>query len=346
MKYCRYCGGEVSDTAKACGHCGRWLATQPAVPPPAPASQEEEQAELEPVAPRPVEPVSTEPEELKPVTPSVPPELEQGVSASLLREEVKPEPLAPSPAEHPLPEAREVQPAAGVPPIEVGPPETRRVKQEPPAQAPVERQALALKPSRRIPVWAWGLGAVAILLVAGAALVGSGALRLPGQQPAAPRPTATLAATPWATRAPASAPEPVMEPLTISLGREDVWQTVDADQEVIVDWVWGVCDPALIEDNLDALEFKVTVDGEVVSLGNMADYRTELLEEESGGLYAWWQHYAYPLGGFGSGSTHWLDLERSFSRDVTDGCDGDGDGSPDRYGPESSLTSTVHLVVR
>ena len=54
--------------------------------------------------------------------------------------------------------------------------------------------------------------------------------------------------------------------------------------------------------------------------------RTELREEELGGLHAWWQYYAYPMGAFRSGSTHWLDLERGFSRDVTDGCDGDGDG--------------------
>ena len=30
MKRCAHCGGEVSDTARACGHCGRWLATGPA----------------------------------------------------------------------------------------------------------------------------------------------------------------------------------------------------------------------------------------------------------------------------------------------------------------------------
>ena len=32
---CPYCGSEVPDTARACGHCGQWLAVGPAVPPPA-----------------------------------------------------------------------------------------------------------------------------------------------------------------------------------------------------------------------------------------------------------------------------------------------------------------------
>jgi hypothetical protein len=34
MNPCPYCGGEVSDTAKACGHCGRWLPAEPTASPP------------------------------------------------------------------------------------------------------------------------------------------------------------------------------------------------------------------------------------------------------------------------------------------------------------------------
>jgi hypothetical protein len=51
MKRCPYCGADVSDTAKACGHCGRWLPAEPqpeGVAPPVPAAPP-------PLAPLPVE---------------------------------------------------------------------------------------------------------------------------------------------------------------------------------------------------------------------------------------------------------------------------------------------------
>ncbi len=306
MKYCRYCGGEVSDTARACGHCGRWLASEPATPPPD-VPKEGRQVEAESVVSPSVQPVSPEP---------------------------------------PPTERRKVQPAAAVEPVEVPPQVKRDVRAEPPAPSPVERLVSARKPRRSMPLWVWGLGAVVIILIAGAALAASGALGLPGQQAAAPQATVAWSATPRATGEPPSAPAPVVEPVTIRLGTEDVWQTVDADQPVLVEWVWGVCDPALIEDNLDALEFRVRVDGEVTATGNMAEYRTELREEESSGVHAWWQHYSYPVGSLRSGSAHWLDLERGFSRDVTDGCDLDGDGDVDWYSPDFVKSSTVHLVVR
>jgi hypothetical protein len=33
MRYCAYRGGEVSESAKACGHYGRWLDAEASVPP-------------------------------------------------------------------------------------------------------------------------------------------------------------------------------------------------------------------------------------------------------------------------------------------------------------------------
>jgi hypothetical protein len=358
MKYCRYCGGEVSDTAKACGHCGRWLAGEPAMPPSTAAPEEREHVGPEAVAPPAVEAVFPEPKEPAPTPLAARPEMEHGVRRPAAVEVVECQAPAEPPDELPSARAREVQPAAAVPPAQVRPPETREVKEEPPL--PPRGSAVAHEPAkpvsplapppakvrRRIPAWVWGLGAVAIILIAGAALVASGALTLPSQQMAAPRATVTPAATRRATREPASVPAPAVEPLTIHLGTEDVWQTVDADQPVFVEWVWGVCDPALIADNLDALDFKVTVDGKVTAMGNMAEYRTDLREEESSGVHAWWQHYSYRLDSFRSGSAHWLDLERRFSRRVTDGCDLDGDGEVDWYGPGSVRSSSLHLVVR
>jgi hypothetical protein len=306
MRYCRYCGGEVSDTAKACGHCGRWLCSEPATAPP-----------------------------------DVPKERRQVQSASVVSPSV--EPVSPEP---PSAERGDAQPAAAVEPGEAAPPVKRDVRPEPPAPSAVERPVSAQKPIRSMPPWVWGLAAVVVILVAGAALAASGALGLPGQKTAAPQATVAWSATPQATRESASVPAPVVEPTTILLRMEDVWQTVDADRPVLVEWVWGVCDPSLLEDNLDALEFKVRVDGEVTATGNMAEYRTDLREEEFNGVHAWWQHYSYPMGSFRSGSAHWLDLERGFSREVTDGCDLNGDGDVDRYSPDFVKSSTVHLVVR
>jgi len=302
MKFCRYCGGEVSDTAKACGHCGRWLAVEPTSPPPGEVPADAERTEPQPVVPS-EERISSEPGALAPVPPPSPPEPEQVVRAPGATDE-------------------------GV----LGPP------------ALSGAAASSPEPKRHIPAWAWGLGAVVIVLVVGTALVVNGAVGLPGQQTTKPK--ATLVATSWATRAPAYLPTPMVESVTVLLGREDATKTVQAGQPVVVEWVWGVCDPTLLEQNIAALDFTVTIDGRVTATDDMARYRTEVREEELSGLHAWWQYYSYPLGSLESGSSHSFELERSFSQQVTDGCDLDADGNPDYYGPDSSTASTLHLTVR
>jgi hypothetical protein len=309
MRYCRYCGGEVSDTAKACGRCGRWLETESVAPPSADGPTEAEHVEPERDEPPLAEPVPPEPEGLKTLPPAAPPEMDQ------------------------------VQPGGATAPVEVAPPETTEARTEPIAVSAPEVPAFAGEPKRRIPIWVWGLGALVIVLVAGAVLAMSGAIGLPGQQAtgAAATDTTGSAARPAETPAP--------EPVTVRLGREAASETVRAGQPVIVEWLWGVCDPELLDENIFALDFKVTVDGEVVALGKMARYRTEVREEEHG-VHGWWQYYAYSLGSFRSGSSHWVELERGFSQQVTDGCDVDGNGSLDWYGPDSTFVSSLHLTVR
>jgi hypothetical protein len=318
MKYCRYCGGEVSDTARACGHCGRWLAKEPA----SPAS-----ADSGPL--------------------QSPPEAEAGESSSagpvpvtgVLPQEIEEEPPAPRPVERSRPEPEEMARAPVTRPSAVAaPPEAE--EPVPPSTPP------RTKPGRSIPVWAWGLAALALVVTVGAALAVMVGIGWPGRELASEQATPTLLAAPRATQTVAPVPESASEPLTILLGRDDVWETVDHNQSITVEWVWGVCDPELVEENIDSVEFKVTVDGRVVAMGNMAKYRTELREEERNGLHAWWQHYSYPMGSFDSGSVHWLELERSFRRDVTDGCDADGDGNLDWYGPDSVIAPEVHITVR
>jgi hypothetical protein len=318
MKYCRYCGGEVSDTARACGHCGRWLAKEP----PSPSSVDPGPPELTPEA----EPADSFSVTSVSVT-AVPPE------------EVEAEPPAPARVEQPRPVPEEVAraPEARPPSTAVHPEVERPV---PPSTPP------RTKPRRSIPVWVWGFAAVALVVIVGGALAVMAAIGSLVQARAPEQATPTLVVTPWATRAPASVPEPASETMTIFLGRDDVWETADPNQSITVEWVWGVCDPELVEENIDTVEFKVTVDGRVVAMGNMAKYRTELREEERSGVHAWWQYYSYPMGSFRSGSVHWLELERGFGREVTDGCDSDEDGILDWYGPDSVIAPVVHITVR
>jgi len=318
MRYCRYCGGEVSDSARACGHCGRWLAKGPACRTSVDTGPPELPEEAEPSEPPSDAPV--------PVT-AVPPE------------EVEAQPPVPLPVERPRPEPDETARA----------PLTRRPRMPAPPELEEPRPIATpppTKPKRGIPVWAWGVAALVPVVAVGAALAVIVGIGWPGQDFAPGRATPTLVATPWATQAPTSVREPASEPTTIRLGTDDVWETADPDQSITVEWVWGVCDPELVEENIDAVEFKVTVDGRVVAMGNMAKYRTEVREEERSGLRAWWQYYAYPMGSFDSGSVHWLELERGFRRDITDGCDADKDGSLDWYGPDSVIAPVLHITVR
>lgn len=94
-----------------------------------------------------------------------------------------------------------------------------------------------------------------------------------------------------------------------------------------------MCKPEVIQDNLDALTFKVTVDGGVDATGSMAQYRSGVREEDWEAGHVWAVYYSYPMGAFEVGSLHWLELEYQFSRAITDGCDSDADGQQDMYGP-------------
>lgn len=157
--------------------------------------------------------------------------------------------------------------------------------------------------------------------------------------------TAEAAAAPSATQVAAVATAtPVLEPVSFLLVAEDRRETVGSHQPVVAEWRWGVRDPALLEENNNATTFTVTVDGRVVAGGSMAEYRTEMLEEEVDGIPVWFQCYSHPIGAFEAGSSHWLQLERGFSREVTDGCDLDGDGDPNWFGPDSEMI-TVRLDI-
>lgn len=151
-----------------------------------------------------------------------------------------------------------------------------------------------------------------------------------------PTQTATSTSLPSPTTPPASpTPTPVLEPITLSIrGLEARYETVEDHRPVIVEWRWGVCNSDVLTENLDAITFEVTVDGTVVATGNLAQQRSAVREEDTDdGVHVWVTYWSYPMGAFASGSFHWLEVEWHFSRAVTDGCDFDGDGHLDVYGP-------------
>lgn len=176
---------------------------------------------------------------------------------------------------------------------------------------------------------------------------------LPTETPLPATPTFTTAPTETATSIPASTatstsvpspttpppppptPTPALEPVTFRMRRLGIWQeTVEAHRPVIVEWRWGVCKLELVTENLNAITFKVTIDGAVVATGDLAGQRSAVWEEDmEAGVHAWGTSWSYPVGAFGSGSFHWLEVEWSFSHQVTDGCDADGDGQVGVYGP-------------
>ena len=312
---CPYCGGEVSDTAKACGHCGRWLPVEPAVP------STTEAARRCPNCGQAV-----------PATARACGHCGQWLAAG---------PAAPPPAAAP--------PKRGVPGwvwgligvavvvavagallgtavIDLA----SRQAAPPPTNMP-EAVARAGTTATAQPSATWKTAATAT------------ARRMPGPSIDTPAPPDTpmpstdtpIPAAPTSV-APVATPMPALKPVTFLVrDPEGRRETVTAHQPVIARWRWGVCAQELLQDNLDALTFKLTVDGQVVATDStMAQYRSEVREEdfEEAG-HVWAVHYFYPTGTFESGSFHWLELEYQFSRAVTDGCDTDGDGNLDMYGP-------------
>lgn len=124
----------------------------------------------------------------------------------------------------------------------------------------------------------------------------------------------------------------------------DRYETVLANQPVIMRARWRTCTPEAMQEHLDAGTFQITVDGQLRASGNLAEYRGEIIQEDRETGLVWAVYYEYPMGAFESGSFHWLELERQYSRAVTDSCDLDGDGAPDLYGP-GSFMRVVRLEV-
>jgi hypothetical protein len=108
---------------------------------------------------------------------------------------------------------------------------------------------------------------------------------------------------------------------------------------------WGVCKPEVMQDHLDAGTFQITVDGQVRASGNLAEYRGEIVQEDWATGPVWMVYYEFPVGAFEAGSFHWLELERRYSRAVTDGCDSDQDGALDMFGPGYHEFGVVRLEV-
>jgi hypothetical protein len=164
-----------------------------------------------------------------------------------------------------------------------------------------------------------------------------------------PAHTATSTSLPSPTAAPPTATAtPALEPVILSLrGREGRQETVDAHRPVIGKWGWGVCNSHVLTESLSAITFEVTVDGTVVATGNLAGRRSSVREEDTaGGIHVWFADWTYPIGAFASGSFHWLEVEWHLSHAVTDGCDTDGDGHLDVFGPGVLLVQRLEVTVQ
>ncbi len=148
----------------------------------------------------------------------------------------------------------------------------------------------------------------------------------PTNTPVPPTPTSSEP-TPTAT--------PILEPMTLRLrGAGAQSAVVDVHRPVIAQWGWGVCDPGVLQDNLEAISLELSLDGSVVASGPLTEYRGEVREEDrGGGLHVWAVDWSYQFAPFASGTSHSLEVKWNLSRAVTDGCDADGDGQLDIYGP-------------
>lgn len=172
----------------------------------------------------------------------------------------------------------------------------------------------------------------------------------PTPTPIPPSPTpiqSTPTPLPPTPPAPAATPRPALQPVILRpRGPEPARETVAAHRPIAARWGWAVCSPDVLQDNLDAISLEVTVDGRVVATGSMAEYRSPVEEGEVRGVQVWQAHWEYPMGALESGSFPWLELKWNLSRAVTDGCDFNGDGQLDVYGPGTSGVTRLEVSVQ
>jgi hypothetical protein len=162
-----------------------------------------------------------------------------------------------------------------------------------------------------------------------------------------PLPTDTAALPTATVSAPPPSATPTLEPVTVRLREgEGRRETVGANRPIIVEWGWAVCNPGLLQENVDSMIFEIRLDGAVMASGPMQEYRGPVVEGDgAGGVHTWGVSWSYPLGPFESGSSHKVELLWTFSRAVSDGCDSNGDGQLDMFGPSVS-TLRLELVTQ
>jgi hypothetical protein len=103
----------------------------------------------------------------------------------------------------------------------------------------------------------------------------------------------------------------------------------------------------VLQDNLDAITLELSLDGSVIASGTLTEYRGQVREEDrGGGLHVWAVGWSYPVGAFHSGTSHSLQMKWNLSRTVTDGCDADGDGQLDMYGPGMVAVQKIEINVQ
>jgi hypothetical protein len=165
-----------------------------------------------------------------------------------------------------------------------------------------------------------------------------------------PVPTHTASSTPIpspTTPPPTATSTPILEPVTFRIrGLAPRYENVEAHQPVVVEWAWGVCNPDVVSKSVNAISFEVSIDGSVAATGDLAEQRSAVREEDWEGIHVWVTYWSQPMGAFASGSFHWIEVEWHLTAEVTDGCDSDGDGHLDVYGPGTLGVQRLEVTVR
>lgn len=214
MRQCPHCGEQVSDNARACGHCGRWLTEQSAPPPPVVrVPQEPVETPASPVT----EPSAPVPDPKPVPAPSPqPPVQEVQAEASHPATPTLVEQTTPAPAAAP---ASREPPA----PVRTAPPRTEQrtpadqiapVTTEPSAQAQVVPPGPpAPQAKRRTPGWVWGLVSAVVIVAVVAGLVLTGTVELPSLAALQPTPTRRPPTATPTRRPPTRTPQPTVTPV-------------------------------------------------------------------------------------------------------------------------------------
>jgi hypothetical protein len=112
-----------------------------------------------------------------------------------------------------------------------------------------------------------------------------------------------------------------------------------SSQSIILTQGWEAASRELIDEYLNNVVQIVSFDGRLIS--TYSSYRSEVFYNEPTGT--WRVFWSFNMGPVAAGE-HITEWTQMFSQQITDGLDSNGDGQPDRYGPDL-LVSRCTLII-